>query len=44
MARADDEKRAYHSLQILNTRPAITYLKQVRRAPATPSHEKKGSH
>ena len=28
---SDNEKRSYHSLQILNTRPAITYLKQVRR-------------
>jgi len=29
---ADDEKRAFHSLHILNTRPAITYLKQVDRS------------
>ena len=26
------EKRAYHSLHVLNTRPAITYLAQVNRS------------
>ena len=29
--KADDPKRAYHSLQILNARPGITYLAQVKR-------------
>ena len=27
----EGEDRAYHALQILNTRPAVTYLAQVRR-------------
>ncbi len=45
VAKASDEKRSYHSLQILNTRPAVTYLKQVRRIADDSSHEtKKGSH
>ena len=35
---ASDEKRAYHSLHVLNTRPAITYLKQVDRADDERSH------
>jgi len=44
VAKAGDEQRAYHSLQVLNTRPAITYLKQVRRVADESSHGKKGSH
>ncbi|MFT5695177.1 MAG: anaerobic selenocysteine-containing dehydrogenase/Fe-S-cluster-containing dehydrogenase component [Myxococcota bacterium] len=35
---SNDEKRAYHSLHVLNTRPAITYLKQVDRADDERSH------
>jgi molybdopterin-containing oxidoreductase family iron-sulfur binding subunit len=35
---SDNEKRAYHSLHVLNTRPAITYLKQVDRADDERSH------
>ncbi|MCH7868820.1 MAG: 4Fe-4S dicluster domain-containing protein [Myxococcales bacterium] len=35
---SSDEKRAYHSLHVLNTRPAITYLKQVDRADDERSH------
>ena len=35
---AHDEKRAYHSLHVLNTRPAITYLKQVDRSDDERSH------
>jgi molybdopterin-containing oxidoreductase family iron-sulfur binding subunit len=31
VAKSVDPKRSYHSLQVLNTRPAITYLAQVRR-------------
>ena len=27
------EKRGYHALQVLNTRPAVTYLAKVRRGP-----------
>jgi molybdopterin-containing oxidoreductase family iron-sulfur binding subunit len=44
VALARDDKRAYHSLQVLNTRPAITYLKQVRRVADDSSHDTKGSH
>lgn len=36
--RADDPKRAFHSLQYLNTRPAITYLAQVKRDDHEGSH------
>ena len=32
VATSNDEKRAYHSLHVLNTRPAITYLTQVDRS------------
>jgi Fe-S-cluster-containing dehydrogenase component len=35
---SNNEKRAYHSLHVLNTRPAITYLKQVDRADDERSH------
>ncbi len=35
---ADDDKRAYHSLHELNTRPAITYLSKVDRADDERSH------
>ncbi len=35
---AHDEERAYHSLHVLNTRPAITYLKQVDRSDDERSH------
>jgi molybdopterin-containing oxidoreductase family iron-sulfur binding subunit len=38
VAASSDEKRAYHSLHVLNTRPAITYLKQVDRADDERSH------
>jgi molybdopterin-containing oxidoreductase family iron-sulfur binding subunit len=31
VAKSKDTGRAYHSLQVLNTRPAITYLAQVKR-------------
>ncbi|MCP4035624.1 MAG: 4Fe-4S dicluster domain-containing protein [bacterium] len=38
VATAHDEKRAYHSLHVLNTRPAVTYLKQVDRSDDERSH------
>lgn len=31
--RADDPKRGYHALHVLNTRPAVTYLAKVTRGP-----------
>ena len=36
--KAEDEKRAYYSLLPLNTRPAITYLKQVGREASADAH------
>jgi anaerobic selenocysteine-containing dehydrogenase/Fe-S-cluster-containing dehydrogenase component len=40
VAKAAQPNRAYHSLQVLNTRPAITYLAQVRRTDApAPGHD-----
>jgi molybdopterin-containing oxidoreductase family iron-sulfur binding subunit len=34
----EGEKRAYHALQILNTRPGVTYLAQVRREKSEGTH------
>jgi Fe-S-cluster-containing dehydrogenase component len=48
VANASDKVRGYHALHDLNTRPAITYLAQVRRegknGAAPDDHEPKGSH
>ncbi len=38
VARANESGRAYHALQDLNTRPAITYLAQVKREDHEGSH------